>query len=140
MYNDSNEIEFWFQLSKKILVIDDTAGARQLIKVILTRHNYSVETAFGVYDALARLQTFQPDLIICDLFMPEVNGIDLLKLRRETPELSGIPVIILSAQGDPDLVKEALRLGAFEYLSKPFNQRYLINCIEEALAGNTAHE
>lgn len=101
----------------QILVVDDDRAIVQLVATALRDPKYQILTALGGAEALALFSDQQPDLVILDLAMPEVDGIMVCRaIRRE----SDIPIIILSAQGDEVAKVQALDLGADDYLTKPF--------------------
>ncbi len=100
-----------------ILVVDDELGPRESLRMIL-RDDYSVQTAASGKQALEILQKDEYDLIILDIRMPEMNGIDLLKVIRE--QAPDTQVIMITAYASIDTATEALRLGAIDYLIKPF--------------------
>jgi len=100
-----------------VLVVDDEPGIRKTLSTHLAKWQFKVLTAANGCQAMALMKSACPDAVITDLFMPEVDGFELLKhLRKTTPEL---PVIVISGQGDRGDVIEALRLGAWDYLYKP---------------------
>lgn len=115
---------------KKILVIDDEAAIRDLIELILKRENYQVKTAENGALGLKELGTFQPDLVILDLMLPDYSGYDLC---REIVKTSTIPVIMLSAKNEIIDKVLGLELGAEDYMTKPFDNRELLARIKVVL-------
>jgi two-component system alkaline phosphatase synthesis response regulator PhoP/two-component system response regulator VicR len=115
---------------KKILVIDDEAAIRDLIELILKRESYQVKTAENGTLGLKELGTFQPDLVILDLMLPDYSGYDLC---REIVKTSTIPVIMLSAKNEIIDKVLGLELGAEDYMTKPFDNRELIARIKVVL-------
>ncbi|MFW6264211.1 MAG: response regulator [Cyanobacteriota bacterium] len=117
-----------------VLVVDDNPDLRTYVSSILRRAGYQVCTArngeFGFNVALTR----QPDLIITDLMMPGVSGIDLIRLIRGHEELRGTPIILLTAKADEASRIEGTEKGADAYLSKPFNDRELLAEVRNLLA------
>jgi two-component system, NtrC family, response regulator GlrR len=124
----------------KILLVDDDAGLLRLLSLRLGAGGYLVSTAESGAQALARAASFQPDIVITDLRMDGMDGMALYdSLHEKNPTL---PVIILTAHGTiPDAV-EATQRGIFDYLTKPFDSKALLECIERALrlAGNAAND
>jgi len=115
----------------KILVVDDDRGMRELLEILLTREGYDVRSASGGREALGlfRKETF--DLVITDLKMPQVDGIDLLKTIKETaPETS---VIIVTAFASGETALEAMKEGAYDYLEKNFDVNDLAALVRDAL-------
>jgi two-component system alkaline phosphatase synthesis response regulator PhoP/two-component system response regulator VicR len=115
---------------KKILVIDDEAAIRDLIELILKRENYQVKTVENGALGLRELGTFQPDLVILDLMLPDYSGYDLC---REIVKTSTIPVIMLSAKNEIIDKVLGLELGAEDYMTKPFDNRELLARIKVVL-------
>jgi two-component system response regulator HydG len=116
---------------KKILLVEDEASTRDTLYNLLNGWGYNVETAEDGIEALRRLNNFIPSLVISDLNMPNMNGLELLKRLKE--ELSHVSVIILSARGTVDMAVQAMREGAYDYLTKPVDTRRLQLLIEKAL-------
>lgn len=115
---------------EKILVVDDDALMRQFLCEALLRQNYSVETAKNGKEALATLKKNTYDLLITDMKMPDLSGMDLLRQAKEiAPSLASI---VMTAHGTIENAVEAMRLGAFNYLLKPFTPDALDAMIEKA--------
>ncbi len=113
-----------------ILIVDDELGPRESLRMIL-RDDYEVETAGSGKEATSLIDKNEFDLIILDIRMPEMNGIDLLKIIREkTPATE---VIMVTAYASVDTATEALRLGAVDYLNKPFEVSHVRNVVKKGL-------
>jgi DNA-binding response OmpR family regulator len=113
-----------------ILVVDDEKNIVQLVKMYLTAEGYEVETAHDGKEALDKARHVKPDLIVLDLMLPQVGGLDVCKqLRRE----SDVPIIILTARGDDVDRIVGLELGADDYVAKPFNPRELVARVKAVL-------
>lgn len=108
-----------------ILVVDDNADMREHLASIL-QNEYNVRTAANGMEALHKLKEIKPDLVLTDVMMPILNGIDLLKQIKEHPPTSGIPVIILTARAGEESKIEGYETGADDYLVKPFSSRELL--------------
>ncbi len=117
----------------KILVVDDEVGALTLIGIMLERGGFEVLKARDAYAALDVLNQSVPDLIILDVMMPGMNGIDLCRHLRGLPETSETPIVILSARGDPASVESGLSAGADDYLQKPILHHDLLTKIRRIL-------
>ncbi|MEY8355527.1 response regulator transcription factor [Lachnospiraceae bacterium 54-53] len=115
---------------KRILVIDDETAIRDLIELVLKRENYQVKTAENGTVGLKEINSFQPDLVLLDLMLPDYSGYDLC---REIVKKSTIPVIMLSAKNETIDKVLGLELGAEDYLTKPFDNRELIARIKVVL-------
>lgn len=115
---------------KKILVIDDEAALRDLIELVLRRENFQVRTAEDGSTGLKELVSFQPDLVLLDLMLPDYSGYDLCK---EITTKQTVPVIMLSAKNEIIDKVLGLELGAEDYMTKPFDNRELIARIKVVL-------
>lgn len=115
---------------KKILVIDDEVAIRDLIELILKRENYQVKTAENGMIGLQEISSFEPDLVLLDLMLPDYSGYDVC---REIGKKSIIPVIMLSAKNEIIDKVLGLELGAEDYLTKPFDNRELLARIKVVL-------
>jgi DNA-binding NtrC family response regulator len=116
---------------EKILIVDDEIALRQSLNILLARNGYSVETANSATEALSILEGEHYDLVITDLRMKEMNGLELLcKIKHQYPD---IEVIILTAFGSIGGAVEAMKAGAFDYVTKPFKNEQLLVVVEKAL-------
>jgi DNA-binding NtrC family response regulator len=117
---------------KCILIVDDEENSRTGLHRILTKYNYDVLTAETGAEALVQLKKKHCDVILTDMKMPGMSGIDLLKKVKEvSPEIG---VIIFTAYGEVDSYLEAMNLGAFEYLNKPIKVDELKRVISKVLS------
>src|SRR3954467_11174561 len=103
--------------TKKILVVDDESQMTWVLRRALSAHNYQVRVAADGESALETFHDFHPDLVITDLSMPEVSGLDLCRQLRK---ISQVPIIVLSVKGEEKIKVEALDAGADDYITKPF--------------------
>ena len=110
-----------------ILVVDDEVGIRELLSEILADEGYKVELAQNATEARARRQEARPDLVLLDIWMPETDGITLLKEWAEQ-ELLTMPVVMMSGHGTIETAVEATRIGAVDFLEKmaPFTKIRLV--------------
>jgi two-component system response regulator (stage 0 sporulation protein F) len=113
-----------------ILIVADEAMMRSLLKKILTRDGYNVLAAASGTEALAMLDKEKVNIVISDLKMPEMDGFELL--RRIKEKHPGIGIIMMTAYGDTYTVKDALLLGADEYITKPFKSFEISLVVERA--------
>ena len=102
----------------KILLVEDNASLRTLYSRSLTTKKYDVETAVDGADALVKIRTYMPDLIVLDIVMPELNGIEVLELIKGDPHHRDIPILMLTAASDLNTIKECLEKGAMGYIIK----------------------
>ncbi len=116
----------------RILVVDDDPAIREMVALTLEKSGHVVVRASGVRAARAALASSAIDLVVCDIYMPGENGLDLLaEVRHARPEL---PVILMTARGTIETASLASRIGAFDYLAKPFDLGALLDRVRAALA------
>lgn len=120
-------------MSPRILVIDDEAYARQLIRALLERAGHEVYIASSADEGLALMREIGPDLVTVDLMMPGRDGLDLLSEKRSDGAIRDIPALVLSAVGLNADLERALQLGAQATLSKPFSQQQLLEAVRRVL-------
>ena len=120
-------------MDEKILVIEDDDDVRELIKYNLSRENYQVfETADGE-EGLEMARTIMPDLIVLDLMLPGIAGMEICKTLKSERNTQGILIIILSAKGEESDIVIGLELGADDYITKPFSPRILLARIKSVM-------
>ncbi|MFZ4581010.1 MAG: response regulator [Paludibacter sp.] len=120
-------------MKKKILIVDDKTEFRRLTKTILSS-NYHVESAENGVEALSLLQSGNiPDLIVSDLMMPVLGGKDLVEQLKNSGAFKDIPIIILSSIDKSDEKIKLIKMGADDYLEKPYNPAELLARIEKLL-------
>jgi DNA-binding NarL/FixJ family response regulator len=118
---------------KKLLVIDDDPNLTLLVQDYLEFQGYMVKTAGNGIEALKTLEDYSPDLIICDVMMPEMDGYALVETIRHNPQMNWIPVLFLSAKGQSEDRIKGLQKGADIYLIKPFEPEELVAQVESSL-------
>jgi len=121
-------------MKKTILVVDDELGALTLIGIMLERGGFNVLKAKDADAALAMLGQNTPDLIILDVMMPGMDGIELCRVIRRRVETGSTPVLILSARGDAESVMQGMEAGANDYLPKPILHHDLVAKVRSILA------
>ncbi len=121
---------------KKILLIEDNVEVRENAAEILTLANYEVTTAKNGKAGAELAKTLLPDLIICDIMMPELDGYGVLHILNKKPETARIPFIFLTAKAEKADIRKGMNLGADDYLTKPFDDTDLLNAIEVRLRKN----
>ena len=119
--------------NKKLLLIDDDPNLILLVKDYLEFRGYNVDTAENGREALEVLDNLVPDMIICDVMMPEMDGYTLVKHIRKEPVTNRIPVLFLSAKGQSQDRVKGLNEGADVYMSKPFEPEELVAQVESSL-------
>ncbi|MBM7583314.1 two-component system KDP operon response regulator KdpE [Caldicoprobacter guelmensis] len=114
----------------RILVVDDEQEVRRLLNIVLRAHGYHVQEVEDGQNAIIQTAIFHPDLLILDLGLPDMDGIDVIKRIREW---SKVPILILSARGQEETKIAALDAGADDYITKPFGMGELLARIRVAL-------
>ncbi|NBB89408.1 MAG: response regulator [Bacteroidetes bacterium] len=115
---------------KKILVIEDQQEVRENICEILELTGYQVSAAHHGKEGCAKAVQWGPDLILCDVMMPELDGFGVLKILRKRQDTQAIPLIFLTAKVEPEDLRKGMGLGADDYLMKPFDDTELLDAIE----------
>jgi DNA-binding NtrC family response regulator len=115
-----------------ILVVDDELGIRALLSEILTDEGHSVELAENATQARASRERIRPDLVLLDIWMPDVDGISLLKEWATSGKLT-MPVIMMSGHGTIDTAVEAIKFGAMAFLEKPITLQKLLRAVDQGL-------
>src|SRR5690606_22648308 len=116
----------------RVLVVDDEANARSALAEILREERYTVETAADGFRALAKVEEFSPDLVLTDLKMPGMDGVELLRKLRAQRDRD-LAVVVMTAFGAVETAVLAMREGATDYLTKPLNTEELILVLDRAL-------
>ncbi|MCD6274006.1 MAG: response regulator [Deltaproteobacteria bacterium] len=110
---------------KRILVVDDEEDIRELVSYNLSRDGYMVDSAFSGEEALRVAKKNMPDLILLDLMLPGIDGLETARRFKNDSLTSSVPIIILTAKGDEADIVTGLELGADDYVTKPFSPRIL---------------
>lgn len=116
-----------------ILVVDDEADILELLQYNLAREGYSVTTTTSGEEALKRAKEKVPHLIVLDLMLPGIDGLEVMKRLKEHDDLTCVPVVMLTAKGEESDVVAGLELGADDYIVKPFSPRILTARIRAVL-------
>lgn len=109
-----------------ILVIEDEEAIQELVRYNLDKEGYSVVTVASGEEGLERAGAPAPDLVVLDLMLPGIDGLDVCKLLKSNPKTQPIPVVMLTAKGEESDIVTGLELGADDYITKPFSPRVLI--------------
>lgn len=118
---------------QRILVVDDESDIRDLLSYNLKKEGFDVETAADGNAALEKARQQHFDLVVLDLMLPNINGIDVCKLFRSDPKLADLPVLMLTAKGEEIDRIVGLEVGADDYMTKPFSPRELVARIKAIL-------
>ncbi len=115
---------------RRVLVVDDEENIRLVLRTLLRKHGYEVEVADNGETALGLVESFGPDVILTDVRMPKMGGMDLLATLRA--KQSSATVIVMSAYGNVDLALEAMKAGAYDYVGKPFKPDEIVLALRKA--------
>jgi len=125
--------------TKTIMVVDDDPDTLDIIKLILKDNGYGVQTAVNGLEVFSRLEEQKPDLIILDIRMPHMDGLEVLERLKGTAETSSIPVILITARiFSKDMARSYIQ-GADYYMTKPFTSTQLIDGINFVFSGDQKH-
>ncbi len=118
-----------------ILILEDDPSVQTLMRKQLTAHGFKVTIATDGLDGLMKLETLKPDILLCDVMMPNLDGIEFVKAIKANSATQKIPVIFLTAKTDPRSMIEGINVGARFYVTKPFQIDDLLNKVKRALSG-----
>ena len=124
-------------MSKQILVVDDEVGIRELLAEILFDEGYQVHLAENAEQARVYRHEFEPDLVLLDIWMPDTDGVTLLKEWVEQ-DLLTMPVVMMSGHGTIETAVEATRIGAVDFLEKPISLQRLLTTVVKAIKEGAA--
>lgn len=124
--------------SEKIVVIEDETDILEVIAYNLKREGYDVVTSTSGEDGLEKIEKTKPNLVVLDLMLPEVDGIELCRKLKSDPVTQGIPVIMVTAKGEESDVVLGLGVGADDYVTKPFSPRELTARVKAVLRRSKA--
>ena len=119
----------------KIIVADDDLDICELLDMKLRQSDYDVHTALGGVQALDMIRLVQPDLVILDIMMPIMSGMDVLLRMRSEPAIADIPVILMTSNRQEKDVDTGFTLGVVDYIIKPFNLKDLVVQVERVISG-----
>ncbi len=118
---------------KKILLVDDSSTILMMERMILAKYGYELTTAGNGEEALAKAESEKPDLILMDLVMPKMNGLDAVRQLHENQQTSAIPVIMVTTKGEAANVERAFENGCSDYVTKPINSLDLVTKVRSYL-------
>ncbi len=120
--------------SKSILIVEDSATTKALIKAIVEEMgDFNTVEAGSGFEALKILPTQEFDLVITDINMPDINGLELISFMKNNPRYNNLPVIIVSTERSEEDIKRGMSLGAMAYITKPFKAYELQEVIKKAI-------
>jgi CheY-like chemotaxis protein len=120
-----------------VLVVEDEASTRRLLETELAASGFLVTLAVDGLDALVKLETVRPDVILCDLAMPNLDGVAFTRAIKANEATRQIPVVFLTANSDPRTMIESINVGARFYVTKPFQMKELLAKLHRAALGES---
>ncbi len=121
------------QATSRILVVDDEPDVTELLKYKLEQEGFECRLLNDPLSFVGQLREFRPHLVLLDIMMPEINGLQLCRIVRADPEMKEVPVIFLTARGETEDRVKGLESGAEDYISKPFDTRELLLRVNKVL-------
>jgi CheY-like chemotaxis protein len=121
-------------MSKKILLADDSVTIQKVVELTFVEGDYEVTCVSNGKAAVQKIQEARPDVLLCDVIMPEMNGYEVSSFIKKNPTYSGIPVILLTGTFEPFDEEKARASGADTYITKPFDSRLLVEKVEELIS------
>ncbi len=118
-------------MATTVLVIDDSASVRRQVIMTLSGAGFTVDEAEDGADGLEKLRRKRYEAVICDVNMPKMNGLDMLEALKQEPSLSSIPVVMLTTEGQPQMMRRAKAAGAKGWIVKPFKPELLIAALQK---------
>jgi len=123
---------------KTVIVVEDEPDAAELFAEMMRVSGFRVLKTYSSTPAISLIAKEQPDVVILDIMMPDVSGLEVLRFMRREPQLMGTPVIVVSARSMPSDIKEGLEAGATLYLTKPVGYLDLKKAVDEVMQGNAS--
>jgi PleD family two-component response regulator len=118
---------------KRIFIADDDYIVLDSLKKLLTMSDFEVESTTKPKEIISKIKSFKPDLILLDLLMPHIGGLEICELLDKDKETRGIPIIIVSALNDHADIKKAYKLGVIGYVTKPYDYNNLLQEIKKII-------
>ena len=115
----------------KVLVVDDSNTIRRSAEIFLKQGGHEVLLADDGFDALAKINDYQPDLIFCDILMPRLDGYQTCAIIKRNPRFAGIPVVMLSSKDGVFDKARGRMVGSQDYLTKPFTKDQLLHAVQQ---------
>jgi CheY-like chemotaxis protein len=123
---------------KTVLIIEDEADAAELFAEMMRVSGFRVLKTSSSAPAVSMMSAEKPDVVLLDIMMPDISGLEILRQMRADPELLNIPVVVVSAKGMPADIKSGMEAGASTYLTKPVGFLELKEAVERALGSQSA--
>ena len=122
---------------KKILIVEDEEDVMELIHCNLAKEGFNCDAAYNGQEALKKAQAMLPDLVLLDLMLPEVDGLEVCKKLKSSPQTEHIPIVMVTAKSDEADIVTGLELGADDYITKPFSPKVLVARVRAVLRKKT---
>ena len=120
-------------MSKKILIVDDEPNIVISLEFLMKKEGFEIAVAGDGEEALAKVASFNPDLVLLDVMMPKKSGFEVCEALRADPERAGLLIIMLTAKGRDTEVAKGLAIGADAYVTKPFSTKELVSQVRNML-------
>jgi DNA-binding response OmpR family regulator len=117
---------------KKVLIVDDDRDIVQIVTTMLEGRGWQIDVAYGGNEALEKVSASRPDVILLDIMMPGMNGIEVLKKIKKID--ANARIIMITAFGDVESYLDSMELGAYEYINKPFETNELLEMVNKVVA------
>ncbi len=121
-------------MAYKILVVDDEPIIVRLMEFILARQGHDLIVAVNGEEALEKIKTHRPDLVLLDIMMPRIDGYEVAQKVRADPQTAELPIIMLSAKAQDEDIRRGVEVGVDEYITKPFTPDHLVRVVSEHLS------
>ena len=121
-------------MAKKILIVDDEPNIVISLEFLMKKEGFEVAVANDGDEALAKVASFNPDLLLLDVMMPKKSGFEVCEALRADSECTGLKIVMLTAKGRDTEMAKGLAIGADAYVTKPFSTRELVDKVKEMLA------
>jgi two-component system alkaline phosphatase synthesis response regulator PhoP len=122
-------------MKKKIMIVEDSEVVQEMLRDELLEAGYEVLSAYNGLEALRDLEEFQPDLIITDIMMPKIDGLELCEAIQNRMETRDIPFMLLSSKFDDETVTRGKEIGAKFFIAKPFTMETIRACLDKIFSG-----
>jgi two-component system phosphate regulon response regulator PhoB len=137
---NGNVLGLKIMANERILIVDDEEDVLELVRYNLDRNSYQIETATSGEEALSKARKSTPELIILDLMLPGIDGLEVCKKLKSDVKTEHIPIVMLTAKGDESDIVTGLELGAEDYITKPFSPKVLIARVRRILHRTISRE
>ena len=119
---------------KKVLIVDDSPSVRQQVGMALGQAGYGTIEAVDGMDGLSKVTNPEVSMIICDVNMPRMNGLEMIEKVKADPKCASLPILMLTSEGQPALIERAKKAGAKGWIVKPFKADLLVAAVKKLIA------